>query len=114
MSKRILYVEDNANTAMALKVMLELKGYSVVTAGTVREAIDQLARDNFDVVISDIGLPDGQGWDILKASGDGMKSIAISGYTAEKDRQIALGHGFTAFLTKPFATQDLIDEIERG
>jgi CheY-like chemotaxis protein len=78
MPKRVLYVEDNANTAMALKVLLQLKGYSVETAATVKDAVDVLAREKFDVVISDISLPDGQGWEVLKHS-PGVRSIAISG-----------------------------------
>lgn len=113
MPKRVLYVEDNANTAMALKAMLQLKGYSVETAASVKEAADALAREKFDVVISDISLPDGQGWDVLKHS-QGVKSIAISGYTADKDKQNALSKGFSSFITKPFATQHLIEEIERA
>jgi DNA-binding response OmpR family regulator len=113
MPKRILYVEDNANTAMALKAMLELKGYSVVTAGSIKEASVAIKNDAFEVIISDIGLPDGQGWDILKSVRTPSKTIALSGYTDDRDRQTALDKGFSAFLTKPFSTQDLIDEIER-
>jgi CheY-like chemotaxis protein len=80
----------------------------------VKQARAVLSTDTFDVLISDISLPDGQGWDILETTDAKLRSIALSGYTADKDKQAALSHGFTAFLTKPFATAELIDTIERA
>lgn len=106
----ILFVEDNANAALAAKTMLGLRGYEVDTATSVEEARACLAAKTYDLLISDISLPDGTGYDLLPRA---PRAIAISGYTAESDRAEAISKGFTAYLSKPFKTEELIAAIER-
>ena len=113
MPQRILFVEDNQNTAKAMKVMLELKGFAVDTAGSVAEAVGKIDEGEYDVVISDIGLPDGTGHDILKRSPKSVTAIALSGYTSEADKQESLSRGFSDYVTKPFKIDDLLAAIKR-
>jgi CheY-like chemotaxis protein len=113
MPYHILYIEDNLNTARAMKVMLELKGHRVELAGTVSEALQALERDPFDVVLSDITLPDGTGYDVLSRASRPLKAIALSGYTGAQDRQDALDKGFAEYVTKPFQIGELLLAIER-
>ena len=108
----ILFVEDNANTARASKVMLELRGYTVDTAGSVRAAKECLAAKEYDVILSDIRLPDGTGYDLLASLPRPLRAIALSGLTSAADREEALSKGFTVFLAKPFRTDELIAAIE--
>ncbi len=107
----ILFVEDNANTALAAKTMLGLRGYSVDTAGSVAAAQALLARKRYDLLVSDIRLPDGAGYELLP---DFPRAIAISGFTTEADRSEAIAKGFGEYLTKPFKSEELIAAIERA
>ena len=113
MNARILFVEDNANTAMAMKVVLEIRGYAVETAKNVSEAVSKLETNPYDVVISDISLPDGTGYDVLSKLPKAVKAIGLSGYASESDRDEALRRGFAEYLTKPFRNDDLFAAIER-
>ena len=111
---KILFVEDNANTARAAKVMLELRGYAVDTAGNVAEATTCLGATEYDLLISDIRLPDGSGYDLLAHLKERPKAIALSGFTAEADRTEARSKGFAEFVSKPFRTEELVAAIERA
>jgi len=108
----ILFVEDNANTARAAKVMLELHGHAVDTAGSVADALAHLAAEPYDVLVSDILLPDGTGYDIISRAPKKLHSVALTGFITDSDREEALSKGFSAFLPKPFRTEDLIAAIE--
>lgn len=109
---RILFVEDNESTAKAMKVMLELKGYTVELAATVADALVKLGSLEFDVLISDLTLPDGTGHEILERSHSNIPAIALSGHVDEDTREDALRRGFRQYVTKPFRTPDLIAAIE--
>src|SRR5438552_18675865 len=97
---RILFVEDNLNTGMAMKVLLEMKGHAVDHVTTVAAALEKLGSGAYDLMISDLSLPDGTGYDILARHP--LRAIALSGHTSEQDRSNALEHGFREYLTKPF------------
>jgi two-component system response regulator QseB/two-component system response regulator BasR len=109
----ILFVEDNVNASRAMKVMLELKGYSVDVAANVADALECIASSDYDLLISDITLPDGTGYDILARSPKRIPAIALSGHTAESARAESLARGFAEHVTKPFQTEELIELIER-
>ncbi len=109
---RILFVEDNVNTARAVKVMLELRGYTVETAHDIAGAKACLTANSYDMLISDLRLPDGTGYDLLNMFPTSRKCIALSGFTAEADQKEALDKGFAAFINKPFRTEELISAIE--
>ena len=109
---KILFVEDNVNTARAAKKLLELRGYFVDSATSLAEAKESLAANGYDLLISDIRLPDGTGYELLTLP-KAPRAIAISGFTSHADRSEALSKGFVEFVTKPFRTEELIAAIER-
>jgi signal transduction histidine kinase len=102
--RRILFVEDHADTAMALARMLSRQGYSVTRADSVAAAVKSIDADSFDLLISDIGLPDGSGLEIMRHLRSKTRStpgIAVSGYGMEHDIISAREAGFAQHLTKP-------------
>jgi PAS domain S-box-containing protein len=112
---RVLIVEDNNDTGRLMQMLLERRGYLVQLAGTVQAALEAAAVTNFDLVISDIGLPDGSGIDLmqsLQANGP-IRGIAVSGYGMEEDIRRSREAGFTEHLTKPINFKQLEDSIHR-
>ena len=87
---RILLVEDHVDTATNLRRLLTRRGYEVTVAGSVKEAKEAMGAAAFDVLLSDIGLPDGQGLELMapfvESSGDRkVTGIALSGYGMPED-----------------------------
>ncbi|HSH40386.1 MAG TPA: response regulator, partial [Chthoniobacterales bacterium] len=119
-SSRILLVEDHEDTLVLLSRLLARCGYKVTTASSVTAAIKQLEESRFDIVVSDIGLPDGSGCDIIargrsESASPGLKGIAISGFGSEEDIRLSKASGFLYHLTKPIDFQQLqavLDEVE--
>jgi signal transduction histidine kinase/DNA-binding response OmpR family regulator len=112
---RLLMVEDHPDTNRSLERILTRRGYTVRTAFTVQEAIQHAGDFEFDVLVSDIGLPDGTGFDVIKtlARCQHFKSVALSGYGMEKDIARSKEAGFTAHLTKPVDI-DQLDALIQG
>jgi len=107
--RRILLVEDHQPTAVALSQLLTRRKYEVVVAGCLAEARACVSRNNFDLLISDIGLPDGNGCDLmaeLRGRGN-LIGIALTGYGMEEDVRRSQGAGFITQLTKPVSVQAL-------
>ncbi len=120
-SLRVLLVDDHLATLRGLFIWLTGKGYEVFPFGTMHEAL-QFAKDApFDVLISDIGLPDGDGWDLVKRlrAENRFYAIAISGLTGAREKGKSLDAGFSQHLAKPFdpealhASLQLIAEANR-
>jgi two-component system CheB/CheR fusion protein len=112
---RILLVEDNVDTSRAMSRLLSRIGHHVRTAGTVRAAVDAAREGPVDVVISDLGLPDGSGHDLMRLlRGLGpVRGIALSGYGTDDDVRKSHDAGFETHLTKPTDFQHLLDTIDR-
>jgi signal transduction histidine kinase len=102
-SVRLLLVEDHEDTNRSLTRMLRRRGYEVHPANDIRSALDIAARKQFDVLVSDIGLPDGNGIDLLKAlrAKRDVFGIALSGYGMEEDIRRSGEAGFSHHLVKP-------------
>jgi PAS domain S-box-containing protein len=100
---RLLIVEDHADTAQLLKRLLEACGYAVATAGSVAEAREAAERECFDILVSDLGLPDGTGCDLMRQLQDrySLKGIAMSGYGMDEDVRMSMEAGFSEHLVKP-------------
>jgi signal transduction histidine kinase len=108
----VLLVEDNADSADALALALELQGFEVRLAGSVAAA-RKAARKRFDVLVSDLALPDGSGLDLvaeLRARTD-VPAIALSGYGSARDKSRSAAAGFSAHLTKPVTIERLSNTI---
>ena len=112
---RVLLVEDHADTARALSRLLKNSGYTVQTANTVADALRLANAEKFDLVVSDIGLPDATGYDLMRALRDrhGIKGIALSGYGMDEDMRRSREAGFIDHLTKPINLPQLEAVIRR-
>jgi signal transduction histidine kinase len=106
---RILLVEDHDDTLHLMTRLLERQGHQVTRAGGIAEALDAAEGGRFDLVISDLGLPDGSGLQLmqhLRRQCD-LPGIALSGFGMEEDVRRSLEAGFTAHLTKPLDIEQL-------
>ena len=117
-SARLLLVEDHEDTLALLSKLLGRIGYRVTTASSVEAAIKHLEQSRFDIVVSDIGLPDGNGCDIMtkgmpRSAGGAIKGIAISGFSSQEDIARSKACGFLHHLTKPVDFQQLRDVLDR-
>ncbi|MDP9098746.1 MAG: ATP-binding protein, partial [Verrucomicrobiota bacterium] len=102
-SMRILFVEDHEDTNRSLTQLLRRRGYYVQPAHSVQEALAAAAQEEFDVLVSDIGLPDGSGIDLMeKLKGDHpIFGIALTGFGMEDDLRKSHEVGFDHHLVKP-------------
>lgn len=114
-SKTILLVEDNADTLRILARLLVKWGYNVLTADCVKTAMEQASKEPFDLLVSDLGLPDGSGLDIMQKVKElyGVRGIAISGFGTDDDIRQSRATGFEDHLVKPVSFQVLQRAIEQ-
>ncbi|MEO5931145.1 MAG: response regulator [Candidatus Kapaibacterium sp.] len=112
---RVLVVEDHEDTRLVLQSLLERDGFTVFTANSVATALDVARGNPPDLLISDIGLPDGSGSDLMRLlrNRHPLKGIAISGYGTDADIRRNMESGFSEHLTKPVSYLRLHDAIER-
>jgi signal transduction histidine kinase/ActR/RegA family two-component response regulator len=116
-SLRILLVEDHADTGRIITRLLKHSGHAVEHAMDAANALILFARRHFDLVISDLGLPDESGLVLmqkLRALRADVPAICMSGYGAESDRQACEMAGFREHLTKPVDMQQLHAAISRA
>lgn len=108
---RILVVENHADTRELLTSLLEGLGHTVVVAESMRKALRAAPRSRCDVLISDIGLPDGDGWELLGRLNlpRPMYAIAMSGYGMTSDRTRSKAAGYRHHLVKPMGIVQLED-----
>jgi CheY-like chemotaxis protein len=101
--KTILVVEDHQDTLRVLSRVLRRKGFDVITAGSVADAVKQFTAYPADLIICDIGLPDGTGWEMMEKIRPlgPVRAIAVSGYGMGFDVKKSSEVGFVAHLTKP-------------
>jgi CheY-like chemotaxis protein len=99
-----------------MKRLLGKSGHRVETAATMKAAVDRLEAGPVDLLISDVGLPDGSGLDIMRDVGRrlGVKGIALSGFGTEEDVRRSLAAGFCEHLTKPVPMTALRQAIARA
>jgi CheY-like chemotaxis protein len=99
----------------SLAKLLELSNHVVTTAGSAGDAMQAVERQTFDVMISDLGLPDGSGYDVMRFVRDRQPifGIAISGFGMEEDLQRSRDAGFSEHLTKPIEFRKLLEVLQR-
>jgi signal transduction histidine kinase/ActR/RegA family two-component response regulator len=108
---RLLIVDDHPDTCTGMKMILERRGYDITVAHTADQAADKARREKFDLLISDIGLPDRSGYELMQElSGLGLRGIALSGFGMESDINRAHASGFSEHLTKPI-NFDRLDRV---
>ncbi len=104
---RLLLVEDNVDAAETLALCLEEYGYAVDHAGTCADALHLAATRAFDIVLTDLGLPDGTGVDIGRSLSPTLPVVALSGYGAASDRRRTSAAGFSGHLVKPAEPEEV-------
>lgn len=100
---RVLLIEDDEDTARVLTRLLTRAGSEVTAVSLLAEARERLEGGTFDLVLSDVGLPDGSGWELLRDIPPGWSTpaIALTGFGTEDDIRRCREAGFAAHLTKP-------------
>jgi CheY-like chemotaxis protein len=107
-------VEDHGVTARMMQMVFEWDGHTVETAGDVATALQVAEQGTFDLLVSDLGLPDGSGYDLLRqlrARGQTFPAIALSGYGQEEDIRRSAEAGFATHLTKPASREVLVEAV---
>ena len=112
---RILLVDDHQDTCVALERLLVRRGHLVAAAHNVRSAMEAAAHNSFDLLISDIALPDGSGTELMSYlhAMARIPGIAISGFGMNGDVQKSLEAGFVEHLVKPVKMENLEAAIDR-
>jgi len=112
---RVLLVEDHPDTIRTMTRLLDSHGHTVRTADCLAAALGAAAAETFDLLISDIGLPDGSGLDLMRQlrAQYALKGIALSGFGTEEDVRKSKDAGFAAHLTKPINLKELERVIRR-
>ena len=115
---KILVVDDEEDTRDLLRVVLGGHGAEVLTAATAREALELAARAKPDVLISDIGMPDEDGFELIRRvrelpaeSGGGVPAIALTAYARAEDRLRVLRSGYQMHVPKPVEMAELLTVI---
>lgn len=112
----VLIVEDSLDTLTLLSAVFSREGANVTTAASAAEALEQAVNKRPAVIISDIGMPDVDGYQLLQQlkvlpGMDDVPAIAISGYASDEDRERALDTGYRALVPKPIDVEVLFELI---
>jgi signal transduction histidine kinase/CheY-like chemotaxis protein len=112
--RRVLVVDDHHDTCVGMKMMLERRGYHITLAYSAEQAVEKARTQDFDLLISDIGLPDRSGYELMRELGTskGLRGIALSGFGMEHDVSKARQAGFSEHLTKPINFDRLEEAIQ--
>lgn len=107
---RVLVVDDEAAILQFLKPLLEANNYELMSAGTVAEATKRIASDAPDIVVLDLGLPDGDGKDVIRQVREWSQVpiIVLSARDREAEKIEALDLGADDFVNKPFGVGELL------
>lgn len=105
----VLLVEDHTDTRGVLGVLLNRCGCRTVTAKNFADAKSRLDEMRFDVLVSDLNLPDGDGLELVREAKQKheLKAIALTGRATPEERTAGLEAGFDFYLTKPIDYQEL-------
>ncbi|MCE9545098.1 MAG: response regulator [Planctomycetia bacterium] len=117
-ARRILVVDDSQAGLFVLGRLLETMGHQVRTASTAAEALQHAKAERPEVVISDIGMPGMDGYELARRLREepALKDVllvALTGYAQESDRSKALDAGFDCHLVKPVSMQSLQELLQR-
>ena len=115
---RALVIDDAPDVTEMIAILLQYAGYEVEMVYSGPQALDAARAGQFDVLISDIGMPGMNGYELAEAvralpAYQATPMIAVTGFSMYEDRDRALQCGFNAFLTKPINPRDLLNLVER-
>jgi signal transduction histidine kinase/ActR/RegA family two-component response regulator len=113
--QRVLVVDDEQDTREVVAALLTTCGAESVSVGSAAEALDQMERQRFDLLISDIGMPEMNGYDLIatirqlaEEQGGRTPAVALSAYAGIDDRKRVLAAGYEMHIPKPFVAAELI------
>ena len=112
---RVLLVEDHRDTREVLARLLEHWGFDVVSVENLQKGLGSLEQGSFEAIVSDISLPDGEGYALIqeaKRREQDILGIALSAHASEVDRQRGKRAGFDRYLSKPFDGWELRSILE--
>ena len=115
---RVLVVDDEADARALVRRLLEERGATVTTNGSVAEALASLRQERFDVLVSDIGMPEEDGYSLIRQvralapeQGGAMPAVALTAYARSEDRMKAVMAGFQMHVTKPVEPAELLTMV---
>jgi len=116
--RRVLVVDDVSDVTEMLSVLLTHAGYEVATASSAQEAMTMAGKTQFDLIVSDIGMPEMNGYELARAlrkqpDYEAVPMVAVTGYSMFDDRNRSLTAGFDAHVTKPIDPRAFLDLIEQ-
>ena len=116
--RSVLVIDDVSDVTEMLSVLLTHAGYEVSAASSAHEAIALAQRHQFDMIISDIGMPEMNGYELARAlraqpGYEAVPMVAVTGFSMFDDRSRSLTAGFNAHVTKPIDPRRFLDLIEQ-
>ncbi|MCX6545269.1 MAG: response regulator transcription factor [Acidobacteria bacterium] len=110
---RILLVDDEVSIQRTMTPLLRSRGYDVEVAGTGRDALASIEREQPDLIVLDLGLPDIDGLDVCRRVRErwDIPILVLSARGAEKDKVVALDEGADDYVTKPFGPDELLARV---
>ncbi|HEY7511854.1 MAG TPA: response regulator [Vicinamibacteria bacterium] len=115
---KLLVVDDDLDTRELLDWVLRRAGAEVATAGSAREALDALDKERFHLLISDIAMPDEDGYSLLKKvralppeRGGRIPAVALTAHSMVQDRLQSLRAGFQSHVPKPVVPEELVEVV---
>ena len=117
MPRRLLIVEDQADTLEMLSQHFRASGFETIACTSATEALDRAQREHFDLLISDIAMPEMDGLELIRKlrqreATRNMPAIALTGYVSTKDAETAIAAGFNIHLPKPIDPAELSAAVE--
>jgi CheY-like chemotaxis protein len=113
---QVLVVDDEADAREIVRVVLENAGCTVVAAASVHDALTKLEEFEPDALVSDIGMPGADGYDLIRRVRarrlrKAVVAVALSAYARSQDRELALAAGYDCHLPKPVRSEDLLGTL---
>ena len=116
MSQKILVADDEPNIVISLEYLLKREGYTVMVARDGQEALDAIAREVPDLLLLDVMMPKKTGFEVCQEvraneALQGLKILMLTAKGRETDVAKGTALGADAYMTKPFATRDLVQKV---
>lgn len=117
-TRKVLIVDDEPNIVLSLEFLMKKAGYSVTTAIDAEDALQQIERTLPDLVLLDISLPKGNGYEVCQAIRNNpacseVRVVMLTAKGRDIEREKGLAVGADDYITKPFSTQEVVDLVHR-